>query len=307
MASLRKLFRIQYVSDLHLEHYDKVVFPLLVKPAARYLALAGDIGHVRHQNFRSFLDYTSRNWEHVFYVPGNHEYYQGKSKMWQHHPPATYQSMNECLVDAVSPYKNIHILGAGGAAPPSYYIKDENVAIVGSTLWSHIPAEHLVDARCEMNDYSMIPWEVEGVVCAMHPDDTNELHDTERAIIAEQIQRWGDYGAQVCVLTHHMPSFTLVSPRYVGHHLTTCFASSCEDLMKPHVRAWIYGHTHNAGTGIIGNTITAVNAHGYPGEVVAGFSNQAWLEFPKEAVRADERDAELLSAASKPIEDIVFI
>jgi hypothetical protein len=65
-------FRIQYISNLHL--CGKAAFPLLVKPAAKYLALAGNIGKPGSAIHNSFIDYCTRHWEHVFYVPGSLEY-----------------------------------------------------------------------------------------------------------------------------------------------------------------------------------------------------------------------------------------
>ena len=59
-------FQIQYVSDLHLEMYQEVPFPLLLKPNARYLALAGDIGQPLCQSWRPFFDYVNTNWERTF-------------------------------------------------------------------------------------------------------------------------------------------------------------------------------------------------------------------------------------------------
>jgi hypothetical protein len=304
--ALARMFRIQYVSDLHLEFYGgKVVFPQHLRPAARYLALAGDIGQPGDREFHAFLDYTSRHWDRVFYVPGNHEYYTRlAASKWAHHPPTPFHKRHADLREIVGAYRNIHFLDA---TTPAYFCESENVAVVGATLWSHVPDESLVDARLEMNDYSQIP-----VACGsdgdgggsgvrrLHPDDTNHFHATDRRAIAEQIDIWKRRSADVCVITHHMPSFGLVSPRFRGDRLSCCFASSCEDLMQPHVRAWIYGHTHNAAITAIGKTITACNSRGYPNEVVPGFSREAYLEFKTRTGEEEAGDEELQLAAAGP-------
>ena len=72
--------RIQYASDLHLEYYDKIPFPLLLKPAAPVLALAGDLGHPGRRAYRDLLHYCSRNWARVFVVAGNSELYSAQKK-----------------------------------------------------------------------------------------------------------------------------------------------------------------------------------------------------------------------------------
>lgn len=292
-TALKRLFRIQYVSDLHLEFYDKATFPLLVKPCARFLALAGDIGQPTNKAYHSFLQYVSEHWDKVFYVAGNHEFYTHHGKTWRYHPPTTMRERAETLRQAVKPYANIHYLDAHN---PSVYLEDYNVVVVGSTLWSHIPDEHLVDAVCEYSDMNFIAMDGGR---HMRPEDINALHAHDKSLLETQIHAWGARGAQVCVLTHHMPSYRLISPRYATDPLNCCFASKCDALMRPHVRAWIYGHTHNASTIIRGKTICAVNARGYPNEHVPGFTPEAWLEFPTVDDSSDGRDAELLAAADE--------
>lgn len=71
--------KLQYVSDIHLETHNNntstELFKTILKPSAPYLALCGDIGYPGAPLYESFLKYCSDNFEHVFYVAGNHEYY----------------------------------------------------------------------------------------------------------------------------------------------------------------------------------------------------------------------------------------
>jgi predicted phosphodiesterase len=298
LKALRKMFRIQYVSDLHLEFLEKAVFPQMVVPNARYLALAGDIGQPESRVFHSFLDYASRHWDHVFYVAGNHEFYNSlPMKRWEHHPPTPFHQRLRHLREIVGAYKNIHFLDASS---PSYFCEAENVAVVGSTLWTHIPDERLVDAQTGMNDYNFIPIMDNGGVRPLHPEDVSHFHAMDRGVLADQIAHWKHRGADVCMVSHHMPSFSLISPRFKGHYLNCCFASSCEDLMASHVKAWIYGHTHNTAITAIGRTITACNARGYPNESVPGFARDAYLEFKTSTGEEEAGDEELALAALEP-------
>lgn len=305
LKALRRMFRIQYVSDLHLEFYEKAVFPQLVTPNARYLALAGDIGHPGSRVFHSFLDYVSGHWDRVFYVPGNHEYYAKQpAPKWKHHPPTPFHTRHANLREIVGAYKNIHFLDN---TSPAYFCEGENVAVVGNTLWTHVPDERLVDAHLGMNDYKYIPLASESgeIMRPLHPDDTNSMHDESRRVLETQINEWKRRGADVCVISHHMPSTGLISPRFRGDPLNCCFASSCEDLMQPHVKAWIYGHTHNAAVSAIGRTITATNARGYPNEFVAGFANNVYLEFKTSSGEEESGDYELKLAAAEPVERLL--
>lgn len=297
LKALRRMFRIQYVSDLHLECYEKAVFPQLVTPNARYLALAGNIGQPGSRVFHSFLSYVSGHWDRVFYVPGNHEYYAKQSApKWKHHPPTPFHERHQQLLESVSTYKNIHFLDDN---TPSYFCEEENVAIVGSTLWTHVPDERLVDARHEMNDYTFIPVQRGSgeIMRSLHPDDTNYFHAAHHRILGDQVEHWKRRGADVCMITHHMPSYSLISQRYRGNYLNCCFAASCEDLMQPHVKAWIYGHTHNSAVSAIGHTMTVCNARGYPNESVSGFGRDVFLEFKTRSGEEDASDEELQLSA----------
>jgi predicted phosphodiesterase len=299
-ASLKRLFRIQYVSDLHLEHYDKLAFPLVLTPAARYLALAGDIGNPQTDLFRSFIDYTARNWDRVFYVAGNHEYYARRpAQHWRHNPPTDMFEIQKQIKAICKSYSNVHFLHHDS---PSVYLAAENVAVIGSTLWSHIPADFTMQAMGGMNDYNLIPFREGETLRCLTPADTNELHAKEREMLEAQIDYWGSQRVQVLMITHHMPSYSLISPRYESSSFNCCFASYCDMLMKPHVRAWIYGHTHNAGVASLKHTLCAVNARGYPHESIPGFSREAWLEFPiKNSDELSECGCDELAASASGI------
>jgi hypothetical protein len=107
-------FTFQLYSDIHLEFYKS--FPK-IKPTAEYLFLAGDIGIITQPNFTNFFDYCSENWKHVFYVLGNHEYYNKKS----------YSKLNTMYKTLFEKYNNIHLLDNS-----SYEL--DNIKIIGSTL-----------------------------------------------------------------------------------------------------------------------------------------------------------------------------
>lgn len=297
-AAAKRYFRIQYVSDIHLEFYDKATFPLLVKPAARYLALAGDIGQPHKAAFPSFIDYVSRHWDEVFYITGNHEYYNKDFRKWKYTPPKTIATIDAEIAEIVSKHKNVHFLNP---ANPSYFLAKENVAIVGATLWSHVPPELKYRAESGVNDYNCI--------YAGDPDNKpvttetlNAIHTEHKRMLESQIDFWTYQKVPVVVMTHHMPSFRLVSPRWTTHPLNVCFASNCDSLMRSPVKAWIYGHTHNVSSGMLRNVFTAVNARGYPSESLPGFSTEAYIEFPVELDDSDKPLPELAKAATEELE-----
>ena len=272
---MASLVRIQYVSDLHLELYKHVPdFSMFVTPCAKYLALAGDIGQPTCPSWIPFFSYVSRNWERIVYVPGNHEYYTSHKDTWEYKPAVPWKVLHQNIRASLAPFPNITMLDA---ANPSVYMDADNLAIVGSTLWSYVPKPLMGEVQRSMNDYNFSAYDTSNPI---QPNDVNETWKEERAVLKEQIQFWTEKQANVVVVTHHMPSFTLVSPRYKGSSINYAFASGCDELMLPSVKAWIYGHTHNVDRTVIGTTQAVVNARGYPRETntLEGFSNEACVE-----------------------------
>ena len=75
------MMKIKLLSDLHLEHsYPGQYFD---PGTGDVLVLAGDIFNAHHlkkngylnELYRKFIKDCSDNYEHVFYVTGNHEYF----------------------------------------------------------------------------------------------------------------------------------------------------------------------------------------------------------------------------------------
>ncbi|NBT47125.1 MAG: hypothetical protein EBT07_04805 [Actinobacteria bacterium] len=245
----KRMFRIQYVSDLHLECYSKVVFPLFVKPAARYLALAGDIGQPGHRVFESFLQYVSWHWDHVFFIPGTKEY-------------STHRDVHDthaALSQSIDKYKNIHYLHYNN---PSFTTK-ENVTILGATMWPRdVWYPKIQVKRIDFEErYTLGP-------AMLHPIQRETM-----TMLETQIRYNNALKQPICMLTHHVPSKQLISSRFSQ-------VADAERLMVSPVKAWIYGKTHSANNRILNGVLTAVNARGYPYECVPGYSSTAYLEFP---------------------------
>jgi len=65
--------RIQYVSSLYVDCFEKVIPFHLVKPVAPTLVLSGNIGKPSSKQTSDFLRHCSRGWDSVLYVPGQLE------------------------------------------------------------------------------------------------------------------------------------------------------------------------------------------------------------------------------------------
>ncbi|MCJ7636971.1 MAG: metallophosphoesterase [Nitrososphaeraceae archaeon] len=86
--------------------------------ASNNLALLGDIGHPDKKNYEEFLQYTSLNFERVFLIAGNHEY-------WNSGP-----NTNKIISEITSKFNNIEFLNNSQTHLDQY-------SILGTTLWSN--------------------------------------------------------------------------------------------------------------------------------------------------------------------------
>ncbi len=279
--------RIQYASDLHLEHMEKCAFPQILTPAARLLVLAGDIGNPRHQLYGAFLEWCHDKWDHVFVVAGNHELYNFKPKdRWPKMDSVfTYDQQLKACADICSTWTNVHFLNNSNV-----YLQDYNVEVLGTTLWSQIPQESMGDALAGMNDYNYIAKghpiiDIERI----GPADTNRWHAEALRWLDTQLFRCEEERRHAVVVTHHLPTYSLCNPRFDGHPLNFCFATDLTDRIRPPVKAWICGHSHHQTELRVqlddpptedGEIVLGLNAHGYNFRERFGYSPERVLEFP---------------------------
>jgi hypothetical protein len=295
-GATKRLLRIQYASDLHLELVDKTPFQPILKPIAPVLALAGDIGRPDRRSYEDFLHYCSRNWAAVFIIAGNHELYNSNSsEKWRYLLPYNMHTAEERLAmceEVADKFPNVQFLNRSRA----YY---GGIAFLGATLWTD---SHGVEHEaCRMNDYRMIcaGLDAEGVPRPLRVADTQDWHTMDRAWLATEIAACEEVGQPAVVLTHHMPTFELVSPKYrIYRDLNRYFASACDDLIREPVQAWIAGHSHTGRT-IYKDTIPCtLNPRGYPGEHGTGYCSELFVDVSIEPGRGlDAREPALIRAA----------
>jgi len=163
------VFRLQYISNLHL--YDKAPFPLIVKPAAKYLALAGNIGRPKSAIHASFMDYCSRNWEHTFYIPGSLE--------TQHIYDLEHQLHNN---------PRLTLLNAGQM---SYYLPKPNVAILGTSFLNPVKEREQLSSLLDYWEYQ------KASVCVVTHGDPTKNHIY---LFRKSIKAWiyGDANTHTC-------------------------------------------------------------------------------------------------------------
>jgi len=241
-----KSFKFQLFSDIHLEYYKS--FPKIPK-LEKYLILAGDIGKIDNTNYKSFFDYCSSNWEKVFYILGNHEYY---------HSDKTFNNLKEDYHIFFKQYPNVYLLDN------SYYDLDDNFRIIGSTLWSN------PENTNGLNDFTHIK-EISNQIykkLGLSLDTFKNLHKQSTDYLKKEISK---NDKQLLIITHFPPTQINTShPKYQNQpqYLKDYFASNIlNDISNTNnIKGWIFGHTHFTNDMIINNVRLMSNQMGYPNE-----------------------------------------
>lgn len=253
---LMKRAVFQVASDLHLEfvssarqltasYFEKF---LPKKKNANYLILAGDICTLGNsdgqERYQSLMNYCSTQWEKTFIVAGNHEYY-GTSK----------DAGNDTLRRLCNA-ENIVLLNQS-----RYEMPEHNLVILGATLWS------ATSKPVAMNDYNQIYVNEAADMDTITHYDTLVWHHDDRDWFTKEIaaHRASDATKQLMCITHHLPSYTLVAPRWQGNPINAGFASNLDHLVHD-ADYWICGHTHIYTETTIGKCRVLINPRGYPGE-----------------------------------------
>jgi predicted phosphohydrolase len=234
--------KLQYCSDLHLEFRENREFikknPLQVK--GDILLLAGDITpFTTMDKHKVFFDFVSDNFQHAYWVPGNHEYY---------YSDAIHRSgsLNEKIRDNIFLVNNVSV-------------EREKVKLIFSTLWSKISVAHEYQIEQSMSDFQVIKYNG----YRFSSKEYNQLYQGCINFLRKEIALGTDC-AKV-VVSHHVPTFLHYPERYKGDVLNEAFAVELFDFIRlSDIRLWLYGHNHtNTPDFMIGNTLVATNQLGY--------------------------------------------
>lgn len=256
----------RYVSDIHLEFLPNFKQSKKLQPlwnfekqcnAKYYLALVGDIGNPYRDSLSQFLELVSPFYEKIYYVPGNHEYY------------------NLDDYDKSKEHIDLKLREICGLFPNVKYFDRQvdyigNIKIIGTTLWSNIPDHSRRRIKNNINDYHLIKkLDSEGIVVSITVNDTNSWNKSNLDFLTSEIES----SERCIVLTHHAPLFSdeennmyTASPIYYESENDYAFHNDLSDLIKPPIIAWIYGHTHYVNKFEFNGVTVATNQLGYSGD-----------------------------------------
>jgi predicted phosphohydrolase len=241
--------KIQVYSDTHIELY-KTKYPL-IKPLAPLLILCGDIGLLSKDNFISFLNYVSKNWKYIIYVPGNHEYYI---------KDMPFNRIRKKYNKIMSQFKNIIYLDNG-------YWDLDGIRYIGSTLWSN---PDFVKNRCDFKEISEL--DNDGKLVNLKLDTFKQMHQECIQFIKKILEKSKNESIKkIIVLTHFPPLIEGTNhPKYDDSPYTKYFANDFLEMgiSTKNINLWISGHTHYSYNIQKHNCRFFSNQMGYPDEKI---------------------------------------
>ena len=255
--------KIRYLSDLHLEFIKPVVFsPTLnakyaqstaaglqrrsnlaqfirkIPPGPTEVAvLAGDVGNPKEPSYGTFMEYMNANFKRTFVVAGNHEYYG-----------SSISDTDILLRTEINRFANIRLL-------QNEFEIYEDHCFIGTTLWTKI-----TNPRVEINDTNSIR--------GFSSSECTRMN----SINVEWLTRTLETNNNCVVITHHVPSESLIDKKYKTPQMNPYNQWFCCDLdnlivsNKDKIKCWIYGHTHLPSVKNVGGVPMLCNPVGYPGE-----------------------------------------
>lgn len=253
-------------SDIHLEFGP---FDIRNKQNADVLILAGDICVARDflreyestrrraDMYLAFFEQASSEFEHVLYIMGNHEHYNG-----------VFGDTYQVLKSNLQHIENLMVMNR-----ETFWLDD--VCFSGCTLWTDMDKESprtMLYAKDGMNDYIKVSgkrYENGYGFRTLTPAETIEEHKKDLEFIQDQYNNIQQTERMV-VIGHHLPSFLSIHEKFKNmkdSELNGAYASELHDFIwdRPNIKHWIHGHAHIPVEYMINKTHVFSNPRGYIG------------------------------------------
>lgn len=249
--------KIAYCSDLHLD-FGATNLPNLPLPEADVFVIAGDLIEIVNmyktpvsslyhltENFRAFMNRVCSAYEHVLYVPGNHEFYG-----------SVYPEGFLRLLALKDTYPNLTIMD-------NTTVQIKGVSFYGGIMWTDFDKGSslaMLDAGAGMLDYRKI--KVAGY-SKFTPTHALHSHIRFRKGLESFLSQPAD---KRVVLSHHAPTEMCVHDKWKGSNLNPAFYANMDDyLFSDLINVWIHGHMHDTVDILCGTCRVVCNPRGYEG------------------------------------------
>lgn len=241
------------LSDIHLEFvnnadYIKKLIPCKSNIRPNILILAGDIGNPRQQIYKSFLTEISKHYDKIFIITGNHEYYNITTT-----DTKCIDDIDSIIRNIVLEIPNIHFLQRNS------YIYNR-VRFLGCTLWSIANPK----LTWRLNDFKCIS--------DMDADKYTNMFLRDSTWLYSQLSKNSEEYDHTVVITHHLPTYKLISDKYKDNICNCFFANHLDNLINM-ADVWVCGHSHMAKNIKIGKCRCYLNPVGYSSENTGFDSN----------------------------------
>lgn len=253
-----KDFRFQILSDIHLETRGDTIPK--ITPSASNLILAGDIGYPSSAIYKKFLEWVSSNYDLVFLVAGNHDYWSKTLPL-----DRTIALLERMCAD----YSNIVFLEQETVM---LECKERKIRVFGATLWSNL--EKHPEIKYLISDYKRITMTLHPPSSKRGPITTKYITAIHQQTVA-MLEKLLEDPTPLMVISHHLPSFACTPFR---DRYTPAYATNLEGMLKNPIIMWVCGHSHHSMDAKIGDVRVVSNQLGYPLEKDEGYKDEMVVE-----------------------------
>lgn len=215
--------RVGCWSDLHLDQ-EYNYLRRLKRPDVDVLLIPGDLA-CDHNLVHKALIQCSEWFNHVVWVPGNHEFedkdiHQGRKAL------AAFDVPDNC-----------HMLDDG-------FVDIDGIRFIGSTLWSDCGDPF---SQEQIQQFVFPAWAIKNDGRGFSPSDSTRLHQQMLGYIQYQLAESRRNDLTSVVITHHAPSIHSVHARFLASKVNGAFYTDLTDFIEVHQPGfWFHGHMHNS-------------------------------------------------------------
>jgi predicted phosphodiesterase len=250
----------------------------MVPVSGDVLILAGDICACGDEDlfhvFKRFINHYAKKFKAIVHVAGNHEYYSHASA------PRSMREVQVALRNLSVQFPNYVFLHDRAICidkttfkiqyvDPSAPITTPGLCIVGSTLWTKIPADQYPIITEKMNDYSSIFVRSEGRNVNLTPEHVTHCYTRHSAFLRRCIRQYAGTDGMIIVVHHkpYIPTHLITSTFDCAYHSNFLHYLAENRSLSRKIRAVIYGHTHKYDheTSRFAFPVRS-NPKGYPGQ-----------------------------------------